>query len=369
MITTNPNKTMFLRYILVNFLDEQYRLAEELLLELLHIYSPSGQEEAIVKYLMDLLVDRGIDASMVHVSGKSYNVIINDVPSPDILITTHVDTIDFYFSPRIISDHEISGVGACDAKGSIVSILLMLIDMKNLPKSISIAFFSDEECGGSGSIAYLREHTPKNALIMEPTNLQICVGGYGSIEGIITIKTRKLHPSISHQHLSEHSILKTIHIIDDLIQIISKSGAKMTIYSINAGNMEQFIVPDTCEVAFDIAIPIDKNPSDLLKTLLELSKKMDFEISINDYSNPFVTTDSAFLDKLRSSYISTFNREPKFTHMVSWTDANNFASMNIPVAIFGPGDLYYAHSEQEKINIKDIILAAKYLKNLIKRYF
>lgn len=339
--------------------------AKELLLDLIQIHSPSSEEEAIAQYISGLLNDWGITHKLVHISGKSYNIVINDIYKPKIVIATHLDTVEIDVPLRVISDREISGLGACDAKGSIASLLLAIKYMDSIPNDISFCFFSDEEKSGAGSSQYLMTHKPSSGLILEPTELNVCIEGYGAVEGLIVFKTRKMHPSIAYKLRKDNVIEKSIEILQKIKKEFMNIGMEFIVFSINAGNRNQYWIPDTCEVSFDIAIPYPKTPRICIELLSKLAEKYGFRFNISEYSPPFKTNDKSFIDKLRKAYSLVFNTSPKLTYMPSWTDANNFARAGIPVAVFGPGSLLYAHTDNEKIDLGEVIMASRYIISLV----
>lgn len=344
-------------------------IAREILLDILSIYSPSGCEEAIANYIYDLLIDRDVNAEIIHISGKSYNVIVNNVAEPNLLIAGHMDTIPFFFPPRQKDNSIIYGTGACDAKGSLVAMILFLLEEgKSLPKNISLGFFSDEESSGSGSAHYLKSHKPKFALILEPTDLKICIEGYGALEGTMYVRTRCIHPAVAHALKDENSILRGMDIIKKISDNLATHSFEFIVYAISAGRKENYFVPNQFEVAFDIIIPFGKTARECLKIFRELSKRYEFTFSVDEYSDPFRLEEKDYIERIENAYSSTFGKKPQYAVMRSWTDANNFARHNIPTVIFGPGSLHYAHSEYEKIDLRDIILASEFIKNLVRNF-
>jgi len=105
-----------------------------------------------------------------------------------------------------------------------------------------------------------------------------------------------------------------------------------------------------------------------IEILKRLANMYGFTYTISEYSNPFKTTDENFVRKISHAYKNTFDNAMETSIMPSWTDANNFASMGIPAAVFGPGSLLYAHSEYEKISITEIVEASRFLVELAKTF-
>ncbi len=351
---------------MVSFLSANAEYVKELLVELLRIRSPSGEEEAISRFICDIISEFGYDPELIHISGRSYNVIVNNMRDPDLLIATHMDTVSLDI-PISVSGNIIKGTGACDAKGSIVTMILTLMKTR-IPDNISFAFFSDEEMSGSGSMSYLRNHKPKSVIILEPTELNVCFEGYGAVEGEIILVGRRIHPSVADR-LQEHNVIGKLPILmDKLAHCFSEEGMKFVVYAVDCGSKEEFWLPSRCSIAFDILVPYGLTAKKCISILREQSEIYHFEYRVTEYSDPFRTTDEEFIRKVSYAYEKVFNSRVRTAIMPSWTDANNFAAMGIPVAVFGPGSLLYAHSEYERVNIMDIIGASRFLIELVNAF-
>lgn len=339
---------------------ETYELARDILLRLLRFESLSSSESGAIEYIADLLDSWGFDFKLQSIGSGSYNIIVNNNRTPLLSIATHIDTVRIYSLPK--SDEKyVYGTGSADAKGSIVAMLLALKNTP-LPEQVSLAIFSDEEKGGSGSGSYLSEYHPKYGLILEPTELKLCNRGYGSIEGYIIISLRNYHPSIVGFD-EKNTIYHAFSILSLINEKLEKRRIRFTPYFISCGDESEYATPAQCRINFDMGIPPGVSIDEILTLLNELSLQKKFEYMIREYSKPFVASSKELSILLETAYTKTFGNI-KWGVMPSWTDANNFSLFGIQSMVFGPGSLVFAHSNVEKILIDEIILASKFLSNI-----
>jgi len=339
-------------------------LAKELLVDLMHFYSVSGEELSISMFLYDILYEWGLPVRKELISRGSYNVIVNDYDSPTLVIASHIDTIKILSLPKV-EDEYISGTGSVDAKASVVAMLLALKLIENLPKNVSFVFFSDEEDKGGGSEYYLIRHRPKYALVMEPTELKVCFAGYGALEGTIYVRGERMHPAISHKYPNRNTVFRSIDILSCLRKKFSEQNIPFTVFAMSCGSEDEYSTPELCQIHFDLGVPPGKRTRDLFKLLLRLSSELNFEFIVKEYSDPFETNDSYIHGVFSIAYERTFKHKIITSIMPSWTDANNLASYGSKPVVFGPGSLEVSHSYSEKIFLNEIVAASQFVMNLL----
>jgi|Deesub1362B_J571_1020462.scaffolds.fasta_scaffold00051_49 acetylornithine deacetylase len=310
-----------------------------LLKKLCDIPSPSGREDIISSFIYDYLRDIGFKAII-----KDSNVIVN--PDADFLISTHLDTVKkrmpFHFDGKTAY-----GTGVSDAKGSITSILLALREMDEL--KYTVAFFVEEEEGGNGSKTFCDSFSPKMAVVMEPTSLRIAKEHYGNIEVEIKTKGRSAHGSMPERGINAiEECFKTIKEIERL------SGIKPTILKIVGGG-DDYCIPDYCTAVVDLLIPPYKDVGVIYKRIEQL------ELTVKEFCNGFVSGKSA---EMVERAMSNLGLDVKHTTMPSWTDAINLHSHGVDVVVWGPGDLSLCHTKDERVELREILLAKEVLKEL-----
>jgi len=312
----------------------------ELLKTLVEIESPSKKEDKIKEFVKNYLKNSGYEI----VEGIYYLATKSD---SDLIICSHLDTVpiksDFFYDGTYAY-----GTGVCDAKGSIVAMLLAA--EKNL--NYTLAFFCDEEEDGLGSKEFLNSWKKgKFAIVMEPTDLKIASKHWGNFELIIEIKGKEAHGAFPEDGIN--AIEKTLELYNKLKEL----NLKINPLKIDGGS-EEYIIPNTCKIKFEIFLNPEEKISDYLKKIEFIKDFGKYEID-HAYEGYVSKEIMYYIEKaLKMSNLPLF-----YTEMKSWTDALNLKE-KFDVVVWGPGDLRTCHTKEEKIKIEDIKKAVEVLINL-----
>lgn len=351
---------------MVNYTKEDISFVKNILVDLLSTPTPSGHEEPGVDLLVEILNSIGFKnkIKLEYLGDRSYNIIINDIKNPEYLIATHIDTIPILTKTKIINEFYIKGTGAIDAKGSVAAIVFALKNLNYLPSNFSVAIFSQEESTGGGSVSYLKNHSPKRALIMEPTSLEIATSGNGFLTLRVKAYGEYSHPNAPISARKDSAIIKAVNIIKTMKEYFESRGMQIGILRIHS-DAGGFIIPKECEFEVDVNIPPGNRALDLLKEMRQLIENKDYEVLLLDFADPFINRDISFEKALKEVYKSILGREAKIISIPAWTDANNLYDFGVNSIVFGPGDFNLAHTEKEFVDIRDIILAGSFIKEFI----
>ncbi|MFQ6050788.1 MAG: M20/M25/M40 family metallo-hydrolase [Candidatus Hydrothermarchaeota archaeon] len=342
------------------------------LVKLIEIPSPSGEEDKILRYIEKRLNELDIPFERQNVK-KNYNLIVNPLDDPELIICTHVDTIPLLYHQTLRAEVEgerVYGLGSADAKGGILSILLTLETIKekeNLRKfPVTFAFLVDEEGDGSGSEKLADQYTSKYGIVLEPTGLDICVAGAGSFEIEIEVIGKEAHGSAIE--FGENAIMKAIDVIEKINELsflneehelIGKS-----LYNIQRieGGFDALIVPKKCKMVLDFRILPNQDAKKIKKELHDYFDSKGIEYKLTDESMPFeINMDAEIVSLLKKAYKDVLGKDAKIRGMKSWTDAQNLYERGIEPVVFGPGRLETSHTSNEYVDVEDIILASKIL--------
>ncbi len=314
----------------------------ETLRNLVEIPSPSGREDELVDYLMNLLKEMEYDPVLLEKKGIK-NIVIN--PLAEVWVITHLDTVpikrNFSFDGKYAY-----GTGVCDTKGSITAILLALNEIKEL--SLGIALLSDEEEGGMGSRIFVESFEPKKAVVMEPTSLKIANVHYGSLEIVAEFKGISAHGSMPE--CGKNAIDLAVDAILRLREFV-KSPIKFFVQEIKGG-WDEYAIPDRCSVRIDFVFPPRISLSELKGDVFEMLG--DAEVRIIEEDEGFISGD---VTNLLENAVRKAGFNVEYGEMPSWTDAINLKKAGWDVVVFGPGELRYCHTEMERIAIEEIVKA------------
>jgi len=350
-------------------------IAKELL-RLIKIDSRSGNEAKIIKYLEERLLNLGFSCVKQEVIDKRENLIINPLKTPKLVISTHVDTVSLENnennSPRI-ENSKVYGIGSSDPKASIVSILYALEKVEKHvfeEKGITIAFFVDEEEQGLGSEKFCEVYKPEYALVLEPTDLNICIAEAGSYEVEIIVKGRAAHGSEVEK--GENAIIKAFNLIKEVDklsflkekhELIGKSNFNIQMIK---GGGKLLAVPDICKLIIDFRLLPNQNLKNVKSEIEAFLRSKKAEFKFIDFSPPFeISPDSEIVKRLKEAFEIVTRKKAKIAGMKSWTDAENFYRAKAEAAIFGPGKLEVCHTKEEHVEIKDVEIAGEFLKEVV----
>ena len=238
----------------------------------------------------------------------------------------HTDTVganDWKFDPFKLTrkGDKLIGLGTCDMKGGISSILQAIsqIDFKKLKKKLLLVFTYDEEIGFNGIKDFLKLNLklPKRLIIGEPTYNEVYQGSKGLLEYKVTFKGKSSHSSTPFK--GKNAILDAVRFINEISDFYESEikneldkdyDIPYTTFNVGTINGGQAIniVADKCEIKFDFrTIPL--NEDKIAKFVKEITGKyeVDFEIinqikafkNIGDFGDgckiaPFIT-EASFL--------------------------------------------------------------------------
>ena len=319
---------------------------EDLLRDLIKIPSPSGEESEIGEFIANRLKS---NFKVVKQKVENRFNILAYNKKPEIILTTHLDTVPKQLEVREDNEY-FYGRGACDAKASIVS---MIIAAERLVKqgitNIGLLFDVSEEDDFSGIKKAVSLVNPKFVIVGEPTDFNIVIGQ----KGLLRIKIKCFGKSApgSTPEKGVSAINKLVNQLNKMIfkkWPVSKLGkTSFNIGRISGGSAAN-VVADYAEAVVEFRTVSDNEL--IIKMLKELC--MTFEI-IYSYSPSFLVEDNLVKDMGVNKIIV-----PYFTEMYFW---NKKASC----IVFGPGKYEFAHSDNEKIAKVDLKKAVeKYIQIL-----
>ena len=295
---------------------------------------------------------------------------------PTLLCSAHMDTV---WTPSMeepfrlkAKDNMLHGLGAVDDKGSIVAALAALLELRNKDTQcrFQVLCTCDEEWGLAG-IKYMipGRIRPDAVIVMEGTELKLITAHKGSCRFKITVRGKSVHSSLVSQ--GDNAIYKAAKLILALKEyseklLLSKKHqllgtSTLSVVTIHGG-IQTSVIPDEC--SFDInwrTLPRETLESvrlQLQKILDSTTEKYEITFSSFDASDfeilsghPWLVTFQKVLEKLNldsGCQGVPYTAEAAITHKAG-----------IPTIMFGPGAIKKAHSPDEKIDLKEILTAAR----------
>lgn len=298
------------------------------------------------------------------------------------------------FDPRI-EDGVIYGRGACDDKGQIAVLYLVLRALRALGLKpggdITIDIVVEEENGGNGSLFMVRNAVKADAaIVMEASEMQILSAVRGAVWFEMTCFGKPGHSGRSSGVVSalKQAIIamETIERYHDKVLAESRGRNRLfdqfenpmpvTFGMLNAGDWPA-IVPATATVKGVFGFLPNKNIREIqaemeeaLRTASDEWLRTHFEIKFNMLNNEGSETpeDHPLVATLQKA-VSGIGMEPRVSAMTAACDAWRYSKqLNIPTVVMGAGSLKYAHANNEQIQIDEIKRMAKILIYFINQW-
>ncbi len=332
---------------------------EDMLLEMLNIYSPSGNEGEIAKLIREYMIELDFQDPVID---EQFNVIsVNGNGTPSVFICGHEDTVPGILPVRI-EGNLVYGRGAVDAKSSLLALILgarKAID-EGFKGKLLISAASGEESDSKGINSIMKEYNGYNyAIFGEPGGAMNITAGY---KGRILLKIDKR----TETHHASSAWMET-NAIDSLMDlwysIRTKYGNNRDFNSVTAG-ITKFaggeydnMTPEHASMYIDIRYPKALSEDDLIA---EIKSDMA-NILVNNYSYIIENRTEPYISDIKSPLVKSFkeaiiknNMSPKLIFKSGSGDMNTLGNLwHIPAVTYGPGDTRLSHTQNEVIDLND----------------
>ena len=321
-----------------------------------------------------------------------------------LILNGHVDVVPpgdpqaWSYSPwsGIVRDGLLYGRGSCDMKGGLVSGLLAIRMLQRIgvqPRGdVIVECVIGEETGGVGTLStILRGYTADAAIVLEPTQLQLCPVGAGAASFRLHVSGRAAHGSMRMEGVSAIEKFAMIH--QAILQLESerhssfqhplyKDGlvAPISVGKIQAGDWPSS-VPDLLIAEGRYGILPGEQISDARKLFQDKvlrSSEGDswlrehppviewFEGQFEPAETPL---DSGMLQLLSAIHHEVTGSHSEMHGVPYGSDLRFFTNYaRIPAVLYGPGNVAQAHAANEFIRVDEMIMAARIVAQFIARW-
>jgi len=301
-----------------------------------------------------------------------------------LLLNAHADTVPATGEMLTAAEKDgcIYGRGACDDKGQIASIYLLLKTLKETgirpQKNIEAHIVAEEETGGNGTLALMREDMrSKLAVVMEPTGLKILTGSRGAVWFKAEIKGVAGHSGevkavksalkiaaalmgvLEDCHSRVFAKLKGAHPFEDF-----ENPMPLTFGKLHAGDWPA-TAPGQAVLEGVFGFLPGISAAELKSEIGQCIQNADADIASSvSVRYPFgrdaiVTDRGLYCVKDFGEAVKKAGIAPVYSAFPACCDAWFYGhEKGIPVIIFGAGELKDAHSDHEKISLKDVVSCA-----------
>ncbi|OFX15461.1 MAG: hypothetical protein A2Z18_04860 [Armatimonadetes bacterium RBG_16_58_9] len=395
---------------LSSYLDSRGDYATDLLCKLISYRSVAGREQEVQDFLLDQVRRLGYEAVVAPVDEdiaedpdytlvpghESYagrnNILVNILGSGggrSVIVNSHSDVVtapDEMFVPRHV-DGVVHGRGACDAKGQVVAILLVLSALGKLglklKGGVQAQLVIEEESGGNGALSVIRQGAKADAaVVLEPTSLEVRPANRGAVWFKLAVTGRSVHMGRYWDGVSAvDEMIGLIGVLKEYETFLRNESEGDPLFpfepnpvTVNIGQIQggdwPATVPQQCRIEGGIAFLPNRRIEQIRDELRSLIDRGSGDWAREHYSLEFSRLrNEAFETGVDHPAVASFCRAAESVlgprRPLGWTascDARLFYHRGgMPTMVFGAGDLGHAHSLNEQIRIADILRAAEVL--------
>jgi acetylornithine deacetylase len=349
---------------------------QRLLSELVAIQSPSGSEGRLLRFVERYLEKFRVSAKRQYVSRSRYNLIasIGRGNGSGVLLNTHVDTVPLYASSPgqpFQRGKLLFGRGSCDAKGSIAAMVLAIVALRHTRQNpstpVTLALTVGEENSGDGIERFIRDRRRfAFAIVGEPTDLKIAVTQSGYVELVVEARAKSCHafdPIVGQPILA---IARLIHQIDDHLSKMRGRPVHTFVRWIEGGERDTYwYTRPFCSASVLVNTFPDSRIRVTAKAVQRIissdrreNRGVVLKVRVEDWDGGFRTSKRSLAVKQLAVALQSLGLTVETSHLPSWTDGSTLTRVGIPTIVFGPGRLRDAHTDQERVNIGDVRIAA-----------
>lgn len=289
--------------------------------------------------------------------------------NPNIGFIGHTDTVDYESwdgNPFVLQEKEgkLIGLGACDMKGGIASILYAISKLDLNKNKLALYFTNDEEISFEGIKTIRDLIVPKNIIIGEPTNNIPVYGTKGVLELFIEFYGVKCHSSTPEKGIN--AIYQCISFINqlqkyyedtikkDIIEDFEVPYTTMNIGIIKGGESVNSVA-GKCEISIDFRIALASHLKIIKNDITNMLKQYNSKLYIRQIIMPKINkNDISFLEN-----ISRKKQTKCYLTEGSYIDKN--------FIILGPGP-DTSHQKNEYVRVDSINNTVELYKKIIEHY-
>lgn len=355
----------------------------------------------LMHYVAGLLLEVGVEARLIpNADGTKANLLATIGPAdrPGVMLSGHTDVVpvegqDWTKPPfeLVHANGRYYGRGTTDMKGFVASALAAGLQAARMPLKtpLHLAFSYDEEigCQGVRSMIDVLRHVPllpAMCIVGEPTSLSVATGHKGKI----ALKARCIglegHSALAPLALNAvHLGADLVTALRDIQEDLKQNGARDGDYDIAyttvhvgkiSGGVALNIVPNLCEVDFEIRNVAEDDPADIIARIearaaqvVERARAQAPEADIafeTSFSYPGLNTPRT-ADVVQ--FVQSLTGANATCKVAFGTEGGLFSQdLNIPTVVCGPGSMAQGHKPDEYVEASQLARCDAMLSALVE---
>jgi len=356
-------------------------------------HNPPGDEDRIARFAAEWLREEGLDPRLVPLEAGRSSIVAR-VPGRQrgsIVLCGHLDTVatepTAWRMPPLeghVEDGRLWGLGAADMKGSVAVLMHVVARLAKrgaTPRQdIVLALTADEELGYRGAATIAESGLVGDAevvVIAEPTAGHVYTGQKGELWIEVGFTGREAHGSTPELGINsiQSAARFCVRLQDEMSTLLELPGRGRTTLNIGRfqGGRQVNIVPDRSQVQLDVRVARSQDHDtvvDLVDRIGIAEAEMSgaqFYYRVMSYHPPIVgDTTGAHAQRLLRTVTQVTGHEPPTGISPFSTDAVTIVPrLDVPILIYGPGDIAQAHQPDEFIDLQKLAEAFEVLRRFV----
>jgi len=348
----------------------------ETLVGLVEHYSPSGQEEKVVNWLVERMQKLGFTRTFVDKTGNAVGIM--GASTRQIVLMGHIDTVSGEIPVRITKGDDpdvnvLYGRGTVDAKGPLAAFVdaVAKVGMVDGTEIVVIGCI-DEERQSLGARGVVDQYRPDFAIIGEPSQWdQITLGYKGSAWAHVRVQRTMAHTAGKEQNAPEAAVAFWNQVVNWAANFNAdqERAFEQVNPTLQGFSSEGDAFVDRATLHIGVRLPIGLEPSQWYKILQDLGAAADVGVIPTGF--PVIAYRAERNTALVRSFLGSIRSvggKPRFVVKTGTADLNIVAPVwNCPAVAYGPGDSSLDHTPDEHIVLEKYQKAVIVLTEVLRR--
>lgn len=266
------------------------------------------------------------------------------------------------------------GRGACEQKGALAGMIysaaIMARAQPGLCAPLTLAVSLAGETGRHDAAKFILENnaiSARSAIVGLGTSNRICLGNKGRIDIEIIVRGKSAHSSMPEKGINAvDGFRRVMQRLDRLPLGAGHHGlgsATLTVTQVRGGPDINHTIPDVCRAVLDRRLLPGEDPDAAFRDIQEALNEIagwSIEVKRGAFMYPSeVAKDCAVAEATVGASRELTQKETELFYSPAALDAGFLNRNGIETVMFGPGDLRFAHTNQEVVALQEVRDAAK----------
>lgn len=266
------------------------------------------------------------------------------------------------------------GRGACEQKGALAAMIyaaaIVARARSALRAPLVLAVSLAGETGRHDAARFILENdaiSVRSAVIGLGTSNRICLGNKGRVDIEIIVRGKSVHSSMPEKGVNAvEGFRRVMECLDRLPLRAGHPGlgdATLTVTQVKSGPEISHTIPDVCRAVLDRRLLPGEDPDAVVRDIQEALQELSgwsIAVTRGAFMYPSeIAQNATVAEAISNASRELIKKEPQFFYSPAALDAGFLNRDGIETIMFGPGDLRFAHTDQEAVPLQEVRDAAK----------